>query len=118
MKELDEILLDQYHAAKRRRKIYKRMRNLMPYENLIHIGEQMTDNNIVFFASMINDKSLLKNNHNKKRQKEKDILLRNPVYEWYKTIIYMSLVGYKTFMGSATQYMSYFKKDKNDKTQS
>ena len=110
MNELDEILLDQYHSAKRRKKFYKRMKKLMPTERLLIVGEQMNDGYISFYESMIEDKELLIKKHKKKKQKDSDILARNPVYEWYRQALYITVFSYKTFVDSAVHYMSWFKK--------
>lgn len=110
MNELDEILLDQYHTAKRRKKIYKRMKKLMPTERLLIVGNEMNDKYINFFESMISDNQLLINKHKKKKCKDSDILARNPVYEWYRQALYITVFSYKTFVDSAVQYMNWFKK--------
>lgn len=116
IEELDEILLDQYHSVIRRKKLYKRLKKIMPNEPLVQIGEKMVETNIEFFVFMINNKQLLNKKHKKKKTKECDILARNPVYEWYRNVLYLTMFSYKTFMYSAAQYMSYFKKDNNEKT--
>lgn len=113
MDELDYILLDQLHAAKRSKKVVKRIKQLNPNDPLVSIGETLIDNRIQFFESMISDKTLLQKKHRKKKQKDLDILTRNPVYEWYKTVFMVSTFGYRMFMGSVSTYMSYFKKGKN-----
>lgn len=92
------------------------MKKLMPTEILLVVGEEMVEKRIEFYASMIEDKELLQKKHKKKKEKDKDVLARNPVYEWYRNVFYLTVFSYKTFMHSATQYMSYFKKDNNDKT--
>ena len=112
--ELDEILLEQYHSVKRSKKFYKRMKKLMPTERLLIVGEDMAEKKMEFYASMINNKLLLEKKHKKKKQKDPDVLARNPVYEWYRSALYLTVFGYKFFMKSAEQYMSYFKKDKNE----
>ena len=112
MNELDEILLDQYHSAKRRKKFFKRMKKVMPTERLLIIGEEMVDKRIEFFAFQINNKELLEKKHKKKKDKDSDILARNPVYEWYRQALYLTFFGYKTIINSAAEYMKFFKKDK------
>ena len=84
----------------------------MPNEPLLKKGEILADLRIQFFESMIMDKELLKKKHKKKKQKDPDVLARNPVYEWYRVAYIASTLGYKMIMDSATAYMSYFKKGK------
>jgi hypothetical protein len=92
------------------------MKKLMPTEQLLIVGEEMVEKNMEFYAFVINNKQLLDKKHKKKKEKDKDVLARNPVYEWYRNVFYLTVFSYKTFMYSATQYMSYFKKDNNEKT--
>lgn len=112
MDELDQILLDQLHAAMRSKRAINKVKKLCPDDPLVIIGNELIDNRIHFFKSMISDKSLLQKKHKKKKQKDPDILIRNPVYEWYKTAFWATTFGYKMFTDSVTQYMSYFKKGK------
>lgn len=112
MEDLDHILLDQLHAAISSKKVVKRIKKLNPNDPLVSIGEILIDNRIKFFESMISDKTLLCKKHKRKKQKDIDILTRNPVYEWYKTIFMVSTFSYRVFMGSVSSYMSYFKKGK------
>lgn len=110
--DLDHILLDQYHAAKRSKKVIKRAKKLLPNDPLVEIGEELVEKRIQFYESMIRDKSLLHKRHKRKKSTELDILAKNPVYDWYKTIFMVTTFGYKMFAGSVSQYMSYFKKGK------
>lgn len=113
MDELDCILLDQLHSAKRAKKAVKRVKKLTPSDPLVIIGESMIDKRIQFFESMISDKTLLRKKHKRKKRKDLDILAKNPVYDWYKTIFMATTFSYKMFMDSVSSYMSYFKKGKN-----
>ena len=112
--ELDEILLDQLHSAQRSRKRMKRMIKAMPHEPLLRVGEEMVEKRIQFCESMIMNKELLKKKHKPKKQKDPDILARNPVYEWYRFAFIATTFGYKMLMDSAINYMSYFKKGKQE----
>jgi hypothetical protein len=112
--ELDEILLDQLHVARRGKKRMKRMMKAMPHEPLLQVGVEMTEKRIEFYESMIMDKELLKKKHKKKKQKDPDILARSPVYEWYRVAFIATTLGYKMLMDSAATYMSYFKKGKQE----
>jgi len=111
-KDLDHILIDQLHSAKSRMKLYKRLRKVMRNEHLLYVGEEMTDKRIQFFESMIQDKTLLHKKHKRKKRKDLDILAKNPIYDWYKTIFMATTFSYKMFTDSVTQYISYFKKGK------
>ena len=109
--DLDHILIDQWHSAKRARKVIKNAKKLLPNDPLVHYGEQASDKRIQFFESMISDKTQLHKKHKrKKRTKSIDILARNPVIEWYKVAFMATTFGYKMFTDSVSQYMSYFTK--------
>lgn len=112
MDELDLILLEQLHSAQRSKKAVKRIKKLNPNDPLIPIGEIRIEKRIEFFESMISDKTLLHKKHKRKKQKDLDILSRNPVYEWYKTVFMITTFSYKIFTDSVSNYMSYFKKGK------
>lgn len=88
------------------------MRKLLKNDPVVDEGESYIDGKIEFFESMISDKSLLHKKHKKKKEKDPDILARNPVYEWYRNALFVTTFGYKMFMDSVSQYMSYFKKGK------
>jgi hypothetical protein len=112
MDDLDYILLDQLHSIKKSKKAVKRIRQLTPDDPLVSLGEALIENRIKFFESMVSDKALLRKKHKRKKRKDIDILAKNPVYDWYKTIFMASTLGYRMFMGSVSSYMSYFKKGK------
>lgn len=90
------------------------MKKLMPLEKQLIDGEIANAKMIQFFEQFIIDKSLLVKKHKKKKQ-QTDILAKNPVYEWYRQALYITVFSYKMFAESATQYWSYFKKDNNEK---
>lgn len=112
MNELDEILLEQLHSARRRIRLIKRLKKLLKNDKGLVEGEKIVEKKIQFFESMIKDKSLLKKKIKKKKQKESDLLSRNPIYEWYRNAFLFTTVGYKIVLDSITGYMSFFKKDK------
>ena len=116
MNELDEILLEQLHNSMRNRKHLKRVSKLLRNDPQVEKGKLYIEGRIKFFETMIEDKSLLKKRPKRKKVKESDLLAKNPVYEWYRTLTYITLFSYKAFVESATSYMSYFKKDNNEKT--
>jgi hypothetical protein len=111
--DLDHILLDQLHNARQSRKIVKRVKKLCPNDPLTLIGEELIEKRIQFYESMISEKTLLRKKHKRKKHKNIDILAKNPVYEWYKTVFMATTFGYKMFSDSVSSYMSYFKKGKN-----
>ena len=116
MNELDEILLEQLHISMRNRKHLRRVSKLLRNDPQVEKGKLYIEGRIKFFETMIEDKSLLKKRPKRKKIKESDLLARNPVYEWYRNIMYITFFGYKSFIDYATQYMTYFKKDKNEET--
>lgn len=111
--ELDHILMDQLHNSRRNKKFIKRVRKLLKNDPVVDEGEKYIDGKIQFLESMISDKSLLQKKYKKKKQKDTDILARNPVYEWYRTALYATVFSYKMFSDSISYYMSYFKKGKD-----
>jgi len=111
--ELDLILLEQLHQSRRNKKTIKRVRKLLKNDPAIDKGEEYIDGRITFFETMIQNKSLLsKKQKKKKRNKDPDILARNPFYEAYRQALYVTVFGYKMFTDSVSGYMSYFKKGK------
>ena len=111
--ELDLILLDQLQQARRNKKTIKRVRKLLSNDPAIDKGEEYIDGRIAFFETMIQNKSLLdKKQKKKKRNKDPDILARNPVYEMYRQTLYFTVFGYKMLSYSVSGYMSYLKKGK------
>ena len=111
--ELDLILLDQLQQARRNKKTIKRVRKLLSNDPAIDKGEEYIDGRIAFFETMIQNKSLLdKKQKKKKRNKDPDILARNPVYEMYRQTLYFTVFGYKMLSDSVSGYMSNFKKGK------
>jgi hypothetical protein len=110
--ELDEILLEQLHSAKRRKKLVKKLKRLMKKEHLLYVCDEMVDKRIAFLESMIHNKSLLLRKPKKRKTKQSDLLSRNPFYEWYRNAIMLTNVTYKMFSNSLSEYMSFFKKDK------
>ena len=112
--DLDLILLEQLHQARRNKKTIKRVRKLLKNDPAVDKGEEYIDGRIAFLESMIQNKSLLsKKQKKKKRNKDPDILARNPAYEMYRQVLYVTVFGYKMLTDSVSQYMSYFKKGKD-----
>lgn len=112
MNELDEILLEQYYSAKKRKKTIKRLIKLMPLEKQLKDGEILVEKHIKFIESMIEDKQLLNKKYKKKKQKQNDLLAKNTFYDLYKNILYITYYNYKIFVNSAKNCVSYLKKNK------
>jgi hypothetical protein len=110
--ELDEILLEQLHAARRQKKLIKRLKRLLKNEHLLYVGDEMVDKRITFYESMIHNKSLLLRKPKKRKTKQSDLLARNPFYEWCRNVTMVTNITYKMFSDSLSGYMSFFKKDK------
>ena len=111
--ELDLILLEQLQQARRNKKTIKRVKKLLKDDPAVDKGEEYIDGRITFLESMIQNKSLLsKKQKKKKRNKDPDILARNPAYEMYRQVLYVTVFGYKMLTDSVSNYMSYFKKGK------
>lgn len=114
MNELDEILLEQLHSTKRGKKKLKRIGKLLKNDPLILVGEEMIDKKIQYLESMIEDKTLLhKKEKKKKKNKDSDLFARHPVYEWYRTFLYMTVFSFKTLTDGIKEYKSLFKKGKD-----
>lgn len=116
-KDLDHILLDQLHNAKKSKKVIKNAKKLLGDDPLVLEGEQLVDNRIKYLESMIQDKSLLHKKHKKKKTKETDILAKSAIYDWYKTAFMVTSFGYSMMIDSFKGYMTMFsirKKDKDD----
>jgi hypothetical protein len=117
MNELDEILLDQYHAAKRTMRVIKTFKILFPESKEVLQAEEDNKLRQKFFENMIENKSLLNKKIKKKRkQKSQDILDKNPIYYVYRNTIMAAVFSYMFFSGSARKYWKQFRKNKNEKT--
>lgn len=113
MNELDDILLDQLHSARKLRKKMKRAKKIMMNDPIVDVFLNLNEKKIEYFEYMIEDKTLLhKKEKKKKKNRDLDILARNPVYEWYRTLLYMTVFSYKAFRNSMLDYMSLLKKGK------
>ena len=111
--DLDLILLEQLQQARRNKKTIERVRKLLSNDPAIDKGEEYIDGRIAFFETMIQNKSLLhKKQKKKKRNRDPDILARNPAYEMYRQALYVTVFSYKMFTDSVSHYMSYFKRGK------
>lgn len=105
--DLDHILLNQYHAAKRQRKLVDRLMKLMKGDgNVVNVSEAL-DKRIAFFESMIEDKSIL--TKKVKRLKCIDVLEKNPLLEYYRYGMYVTLFGYQIFWDSMKVYMKQYR---------
>lgn len=112
MNEIDEILLEQLTVARRISKKLTRAKKVMGNDLTLFQIQEMNTKRIQFLENMIEDKTLLHKKVKIKKQKDNDMLARNPMYEWYRIAYVATNLSYKMFMDSATSYMSYFKKGK------
>lgn len=112
---LDNILLDQLHSARNGQKLIKRIKQLFKKDPNIDALEHQNKIRIEFFENMIEDKELLKQKNKKKPNSESDLLSKNPVYEAYRFTMFASLYGYSLMLDTMKQYITFFKKDDNEK---
>ena len=110
MNELDEILLEQLHVARRINKKIKRAKKLMKHDHLVYQMEEYNEKKIRYFEYMIQDKTLLhkKVKRKKKKNKDLDILARSTAHEWYRNFMVVTNIGYKLMTDSFQAYMSFF----------
>lgn len=114
-KDLDHILLEQLHSARNRQKLIKKLKKLFKHDPGLNDIEFQNKETIKYFENMIKDKQLLHKKMKTKPKKESDLLSRNPIYEAYKFTFFVSTYGYIAMMDTMKNYLSYFKKDKNEK---
>lgn len=114
-KDLDHILLDQLHAAKKSKKTVQKLKSMYKNDPELINGEKRIDKRIKFFEDMIQDKSILKKKLPKKKQKENDFLYKNIWVEAYKYTAFVSFYGYNVLSEYVKNYYSYFKRSNNEK---
>ena len=85
---------------------------MMPTDPWLNRGIITIDKRIQFLKSMIHNKELIVKKKRKRKKEQSGIMIRNPVYEWYKHTLYFTFFGYKMITDSVVNYMSYFKKGK------
>lgn len=70
-------------------------RRIMKNDPLLEFSIVAIEKRIVFFETMIEDKSLLELKPVKKKKVNNtvDLTTRHPIYEWYRNIVYASLFG-------------------------
>jgi len=112
---LDLILLDQLHSARNGQKLIKRIKQLFKKDPNLDALEHQNKVRIEFFENMIEDKELLNQKNKKKPQRESDLLSKNPMLETYRFAMFASLYGYTVMLDTMKNYISYFKKDDNEK---
>lgn len=116
--ELDHILLEQLHIARRTSVKMKKARKIMGDDAALMYFQESNRKRIEYFEYMIQDKKLLLkkiNKKKKKKQKNPDVLARNPLYEAWRSAFMITFLTYKTFADYMTNYWVSFKKDKNEK---
>ena len=115
--ELDEILFEQYHSAKKTMKLIKRLKKIFPEdENLMEI-EKRNKLRQNFFEDMVQNKIILvKKTKKKKKEKTEDLLDRNPIYYVYRNTIMAAAFSYMFFTSSVKKYWEHLRKNNNEKT--
>jgi alcohol dehydrogenase YqhD (iron-dependent ADH family) len=110
--EIDHILAEQYHSAKKRLRSVKRLRRIFSYKDDFDLVEHRIEKSLAFFESMIIDKKLLQKQNKKKTKKQKteDILGKNQFRTLLKTAIAYSNLSYKLMTSYWDNYMSFWKK--------
>ena len=115
MDELDEILVEQLHAARKSLKTVKRHLNLMPNDPWLNSGVPIIEKKIEYLESMIQNKNLIKKRKKKQKECNSDVLTRSMIYTWYRDVFFISTYGYRIFLNSAQNYLSILTKNKKDK---
>jgi len=113
--DLDHIILEQLHLARKRLKIVKRHLKLMPKDPWLNEGVIIIGKKIEFFETMIQNKELLNKKMKKKKQHDLDILSRSPIYTLYRDVMIVSNIGYRFFMDIAQNYISLYISKKKEK---
>jgi hypothetical protein len=107
--DLDHILLDQYHAALRQRKLIAKLKKLMKNDHQIDMVSVTLEKRIQFYVTMIKDKTILGKKVKRKKSSE-DVLCKNPVFEMYRYGVFVTFFGYQMFWNSMKDYMNQFNK--------
>ena len=105
--DLDTILADQYHCAKRQLKLVKRLRKVFNYQKDLDLVEHQVHLRMIFFENMICDKRLLKKKHKIKKQTG-DILSRKNIRTILKNVFTYSSLSYKMMTSYWEAYMSFW----------
>lgn len=110
MSELDYLLLDQLHVARRLKHKMKKAKRVMGEDPTLLTLQDMNEKRIQYLEYMIEDKTLLHKKVKRKKNKEKDpdILARGTAYEWYRNIMVATNIGYRMMSESFRAYMSFF----------
>jgi hypothetical protein len=111
MEELDLILLEQWHAAKKSQKVLKRIKKIFGDVDELQRAINANQMRLQFFESMIEDKSLF-DKKIKKKNKHEDILDRNPIYYMYRNSFMAAAFGYMFFSSTIQKYWEHYRKEK------
>lgn len=103
--ELDDLLIEQWDAAKRSKKLFVVYRKLFPHETFVVISESQLDARIRYIESMVVDKRKLIANRKRTRYVAIDIMSVNPVYEWWRNTVFLTRLGSSIFFKFAISYM-------------
>ena len=86
LNDLDHILLDQLHCARKRLANIRRMKRTFHDPVNLDLVEESTRKYIQFLESMIQDKSLIKKRRRKRLARAADVLERNPIVTYYRNL--------------------------------
>ena len=114
--ELDEVLLDQIYVARRNRKLLGRYEEILPNDAALEAGKSVLDARIAFLEGMVEDKSLLTQRLRRKKPQADDILKCNPVFEWWRTTMYVTVFGSQMLYRSMVRYMFGLRQNKKAET--
>lgn len=105
---LDDILIEQWDAAQRSKKLFVIYKKLFPHEAFVHASEQQLTARIQFIEIMIVDKGKLSAKRKRKRTVAVDVLTANPVYEWWRNYLFLTVLGSRIFFKFAVSYFVSF----------
>lgn len=108
--DLDHILLDQYHVSKYLQRKMKRARKLIGDDPLLLQFQECNDKRMLFFESMIEDKSILHKKKRKSINRSDDLLAKHPLVEFYKYAWVSTFCSYNMAIKYVQNYLSMFTK--------
>lgn len=101
---LDDILIEQWDAAHRSKKLFVIYKKLFPHETFVHVSERQLHARIQYIELMVNDKGKLTHRRKRKRTVAVDVLSANPVYEWWRNYLFLTVLGSRIFFKFALSY--------------
>ena len=110
--DLDQILLDQYLLCKHHHKKMNKAKKIMGDDPLLLEFQRLNEQRTNFFASFIENKSLLKTKKKMKKRKTSDLLMRHPLVETYKYFWFVTMYGYNVMLSTIKNISVFNKKEK------